>query len=84
MQLPPDSIRSEKGVSWKKGLFRIRPLSRELREILEILENLQTLEKIGESDHFLEILENLESLEILEILEINDPFFWLRTTWCRF
>ena len=39
---------SEKGVFWKRGLFR---------EVLflEILENSQTVEKKGESDHFLEI-----------------------------
>ena len=53
---------SEKGVFWKRGLFRkVHSL-----EILENLENPQTVEKIqkGESDHF------VESLEILEILEI--------------
>ena len=40
---------SEKGVFWKRGLFRNV-------HFLEILEN--------ESDQFLEILENLEILEI--------------------
>ena len=44
---------SEKGVFWKRGLFRkVHSL-----EIPEILENPQTLEDKGESDHFLEILE---------------------------
>ena len=71
---------SEKGVFWKRGLFRkVHSLKRGLfrkvhfleilenLEILEILENPQTVENKGESDHFLEILENLEILEILEI-----------------
>ena len=53
---------SEKGVFWKRGLFR----KVEHLEILEILEIRQTVENKGESDDFLEILENLEILEILE------------------
>ena len=60
---------SEKGVFWKRGLFRKVHLLEILEnlEILEILENRQTVENKGESDHFLEILENLEILEVLEI-----------------
>ena len=74
---------SEKGVFWKRGLFRNIHLLETLEnlEILESLENPQTVEKKGESDHFLEIRENF--FEILEILETppaqdpfrNDPFF---------
>ena len=54
---------SEKGVFWKRGLFR----KVHFLEILENLENLETLEILknpqgvenkGDSDHFLEILEN--------------------------
>ena len=50
---------SEKGVFWKRGLFRKVHLLETLEnlEILEILENPQTVENKGESDHFLEILE---------------------------
>ena len=60
---------SEKGVFWKRGLFRkvhFLNFSRDLEnlEILEILENLQTVENKGEPNQFLEILENLEILEI--------------------
>ena len=51
---------SEKGVSWKRGLFK----KVHFLEILENLESCQTVESNGESDHFLEILENLEILEI--------------------
>ena len=53
---------SEKGVFWKRGLFRKVHFLEILEnlEILEILENPQTVENKGESDHFLEILENLE------------------------
>ena len=53
---------SEKGVFWKRGLFRNAHFL-EILEILEILENPQTLEIKGESNHFLEILEILEILE---------------------
>ena len=60
---------SEKGVFWKRGLFR----KVHLLEILENLENPQTVENKGESDHFLEILENLEILEILEIPPVKRP-----------
>ena len=56
---------SEKGVFWKRGLFRKIHFLEILEnlEILEFLENPQTVEKKGDSDHFLEILENLEILE---------------------
>ena len=54
---------SEKGVFWKRGLFRKIHFLENL-EILEILENPQTVENKREADHFLEILENLEILEI--------------------
>ena len=69
---------SEKGVFWKRGLFRkvhfleILEILENL-EILEILENPQTVENKGESDHFQEILENLEILEILEIPPVKRP-----------
>ena len=49
---------SEKGVFWKRGLFRkVHHFLEILKnlEILEILENPQTVEKKEESDHFLEI-----------------------------
>ena len=57
---------SEKGVFWKRGLFKKVHFLEILEnlEILEFLENSQTVEKKGDSDHFLEILENLEILEI--------------------
>ena len=60
---------SEKGVFWKRGLFRKVHFLEILEnlEILEILENTQTVENKGEPDHFLEILENLEILEILSV-----------------
>ena len=66
---------SEKGVFWKRGLFRKVHFLEILEnvEILEILENPQTVENKGESDHFLEILENLEILEILEIPQVKRP-----------
>ena len=54
---------SEKGVFWKRGLFR----KSIFLEILEILENPQT------ADHFLEILEHLEILKILEIPAVKRP-----------
>ena len=57
---------SEKGVFWKRGLFR--KVHFPSRDSLEILEN-PRLENRGESDHFLEILENLEILEIRGILQ---------------
>ena len=63
---------SEKGVFWKRGLFRKIHFP-EIPENLEILENSQTVENKGESDHFLEILENLEILEILEISPAKRP-----------
>ena len=56
---------SEKGVFWKRGLFRkVHFEILENLEILEILQNCQTVENEGEADHFLETLENLEILEI--------------------
>ena len=57
---------SEKGVFWKRGLFRKIHFLEILEnlEILEISENPQTVENREESDHFLETLENLEILEI--------------------
>ena len=66
---------SEKGVFWKRGLFRKVHFLEILEnlEILEFLENPQTVENKGESDHFLEILENLEILEILEIPPVKRP-----------
>ena len=66
---------SEKGVFWKRGLFRKVHFLEILEnlEILEFLENPQNVENKGESDHFLEILENLEILEILEILPVKRP-----------
>ena len=66
---------SEKGVFWKRGLFRKVHFLEILEnlEILEILENAQTVENKGEADHFLEILENLEILEILEIPLVKRP-----------
>ena len=66
---------SEKGVFWKRGLFRKVHFLEILEnsEILEILEDPQTVENKGESDHFLEILENLEILEILEIPPVKRP-----------
>ena len=66
---------SEKGVFWKRGLFRRVHFLEILEnlEILEILENPQTLENKGETNHFLEILENLEILEILEIPPVKRP-----------
>ena len=50
---------SEKGVFWKRGLFRNVHflVILENLEILEIIENAQTVENKGELDHFLEILE---------------------------
>ena len=66
---------SEKGVFWKRGLFRKVHFLEILEnvEILEILENPQTVENKVEFDHFLEILENLEILEILEIPTVKRP-----------
>ena len=66
---------SEKGVFWKRGLFRKVHFLEILEnlEILELLENPQTVEDKGEFDHFLEILENLEILEILEIPPVKRP-----------
>ena len=66
---------SEKGVFWKRGLFRKVHVLEILEnlEILEFLENPQTVEKKGDSDHFLEILENFEILEILDISPAKRP-----------
>ena len=66
---------SEKGVFWKRGLFRKVHFLEILEnlEILEILENPHAVENKGESGHFLEILENLEILEILEIPPVKRP-----------
>ena len=66
---------SEKGVFWKRGLFRKVHFLEILEnlEILEILEIPQTVESKGESDHFLENPENLENLEILEIPPVKRP-----------
>ena len=71
-RLQNEASGSEKGVFWKRGLFRKVHFLEILEnlEILEGLENPQTLENKGESHHFVEILENLEILESLEILEI--------------
>ena len=75
LQFKSDGSASEKGVFWKRGLFRKVHLLEILEnlEILEFLENSQTVEKTGESDHFLEILESLEILEILEIPQVKRP-----------
>ena len=72
---PKISSGSDKGVFWKRGLFRKVHLLEILENlgILEILENPQTLENQEQSDHFLEILENLEILEILEIPPVKRP-----------
>ena len=53
---------SEKGVSWKRGLFRKVHFLEILEnlEILEIEENPQAVENEGEAGNFLEILENLD------------------------
>ena len=66
---------SEKGVFWKRVLFRKVHFLEILEnlEILEFLENRRTLDKKGDSDHFLEILENLEILETLEISPVKRP-----------
>ena len=58
----PVALGLEKGVFWKRGLFRKVHFLEILEnlEILEFLEHPQTVEKKGDSDHFLEILENLE------------------------
>ena len=66
---------SEKGVFWKRGLFRKVQRAELLdnSEILEIFENPQSVENKGESKHFLKILENLEILEILEISPVKRP-----------
>ena len=71
----PQHSGSEKGVFWKRGLFRKVHFLEILEnlEVLEILDNPKTVENKGESDHFLEILENLEILEILEIPRVKRP-----------
>ena len=50
---------SEKGVFWKRGLYRNVHFLEILEnlEILEILESSRSVENKGESDHCLEILE---------------------------
>ena len=55
-----ESSGSEKGVFWKRGLFRKVHFLEILENLenLEILENPQTVENKGESEHFPEILEN--------------------------
>ena len=60
---------SEKGVFWKRCLFRKVHYLEILAnlKILEILDKPQTVENNEESSHFLEILENFEISEILEI-----------------
>ena len=60
---------SEKGVFWKRGLFRKVPFL-EILENSEVLENPQTVENKGESDHFLIKESPTIFLEILEIPEI--------------
>ena len=67
---------SEKGVFWKRGLFRkVHSLEiLENLEILEILENPHAVENKGESGHFLEILEILEIPPVKRPFR-NDPFF---------
>ena len=65
---------SEKGVFWKRGLFRkvqCRP-SEEFRDSRDSGEP-QTVENKDESNHFLEIREHLEVLEILEIPPVKRP-----------
>ena len=66
---------SEKGVFWKRGLFRKVHFLEILEnlEMLEFLENPKTVENKGDIDHFLQILENLEILEILEISPVQRP-----------
>ena len=64
-----NSLGSEKGVFWKRGLFR----KVHFLEILEILANPQTVENKGESGPFSRDLENLEILEILEIPPVKRP-----------
>ena len=75
---PPNfkhSSGSEKGVFWKRRLFRKVHFLEILEnlEILEILENTRTVENKGESDHFLEVLEKLDILEVLEIPPVKRP-----------
>ena len=54
----------EKGVFWKRGLFRKVHCLETLEYLgsLEILENAKTVENKGESDHLLEILEEFRHL----------------------
>ena len=55
---------SEKGLFWKRGLFRkvhFLKVLENLEILLQTLEKSQTVESKEESDHFLEILENLEN-----------------------
>ena len=54
----PQSSGSEKGVFWKRGLFR-KVHFLEILENREILENPQIVENKGESDHHLEALESI-------------------------
>ena len=69
---------SEKGVFWKRGLFRKSsfPELLENSENVEIPDNPQTVENTGESDHLLEILENLEIVEIQEIPPATGPVLY--------
>ena len=67
---------SEKGVFWKRGLFRkVHSLDfLETLEILEILENPQTMENKGESDHFLEIQNSREFRDSRDSRDSRDFF----------
>ena len=53
---------SEKGVLWKRSLFKNVHFLEKLviLETWEILEIYKSVENKGESEHFLEILENLD------------------------
>ena len=63
---------SEKGVFWKRGLFR-KVHFLENFEILDFLENPQTVENKGDFHHFLEILEFLGISQIPEISSVKRP-----------
>ena len=68
---------SEKGVIWKRGLFRKVHFLEILEnlEILEILENPQTVEnKERIRHHFLEILENLDFRDSRDSSSEKTPF----------
>ena len=70
----PQKSGSEKGVFWKRGLFRKIHFLEILEnlEILEILENRHTVENKGESHHFLEILENFRDSR--DFSSVKTPF----------